>query len=66
MRRNPGSVQRRELVAALRDGGFELVRTHGKHEVWAKGATVIAVPRTLKATGTVRRIVEIIIAEQED
>ena len=59
MRRNPGSVSRRDLVAALREHGWALDRQDGKHEVWKRpGGGRIAVPRTLKGTGTVRRIVE--------
>lgn len=61
-RRNPGSVPRRDLVAALREAGYELARTHGKHEVWKRGPIKIAVPRTLKAPGTVRGIVEVMVA----
>ncbi len=58
MQRNPSTVTRRDLVAALRDAGFELARTRGKHEVWKHGAVKIAVPRTLKGSGTTRSIVE--------
>ena len=61
---NPGSVQRRDLVAALREAGFEIVRTHGKHEIWAKGGASIPVPHTLKSTGVVREIVREIIQER--
>ena len=61
MRRNPGSVSRRDLVAALREAGFEVARTQGKHEIWKSGPFKVAVPRTLKGSGTVRQIVEFIV-----
>ena len=54
MRRNPGSMSRRDLVAVLREAGFELIRTSGKHEAWRHGTVRLAVPRTLKGSGTVR------------
>ena len=67
MRRNPGSVSRRDLVAVLREAGFELARTQGKHEIWKRGPVKIAVPRTLKGTGTVRGIIEaIVMARRQD
>ena len=60
MRRNPGSVSRRELVAALREAGFEVAR-QSKHETWAKGDHVVTVPWTPKGSGTIRAIVTTII-----
>jgi len=60
MRRNPGSVKRRDLVAALRARGWELVR-EGKHEIWALGAAEVQVPRSLKGTGTIRAVIKRII-----
>ena len=61
MRRNPGSVSRRDLIAALHENGWVLDRTTGKHQIFMKGARRAAVPHTLKGTGTIRALVEIII-----
>ena len=62
MRESPGSVRRRDLVRALRENGWELARQGAKHQVWARGRAVVMVPRTLKGTGTIRQIVDQIIA----
>ena len=62
MRRSPGSVSKRDLVAALREHGWELERDRGDHEFWTKaGYRPISVPHTLKGTGTIRGIVGQII-----
>lgn len=60
MRRSPGSVSRRDLVAALREAGYEVAH-RSKHETWANGDSVIAVPWTPKGSGTIRAIVTAII-----
>ena len=62
MRENPGSVKRRDLVQALRENGWALAREGAKHEVWVKGTATVMVARALKGTGTIRRIVDLIIA----
>lgn len=62
MRANPGGVTKRALVAALREHGFTLARRGGKHEVWSNGAVSVMVPRSLKGVGTVRRILDVMIA----
>ncbi|MBT5775103.1 MAG: type II toxin-antitoxin system HicA family toxin [Dehalococcoidia bacterium] len=64
MRRNPGSVKRRQLVAALRARGWVVVR-EGKHEIWANGGTEVQLPHTLKGTGTIRSIVKRVIEQGE-
>ena len=62
MREHPGSVKRRDLVQALRENGWEPAREGAKHQIWAKGTAVLMVPHTLKGTGTIRQIVDQIIA----
>jgi hypothetical protein len=57
LRRNPGSVKRRQLVAALRSRDWVVVR-EGKHEIWARGQAEVQLPRTLKGTGTIRAIIK--------
>ncbi|MCY4455038.1 MAG: type II toxin-antitoxin system HicA family toxin [Chloroflexi bacterium] len=66
MYRNPGSVHRRALVAALESHGWRLVRRSRGHDVYAKSgwAEVVAVPARLKGTGTIRRIVRQIQIEE--
>ena len=64
--RNPGSVHRRTLVAALEEHGWRLVRRAQGHDVYAKTGwpEVVAVPARLKGTGTIRRIVRQIQTEE--
>ena len=57
MRRNPGSVKRRNLVSALSARGWVVVR-EGKHEIWAKAGAELQLPHTLKGTGTIRSIIK--------
>ncbi len=64
MRRHPGSVNHRDLTRALTEHGWELARTAGKHEVWVKGSALVMVPRTVKGTGTIRRILDVMIANE--
>jgi predicted RNA binding protein YcfA (HicA-like mRNA interferase family) len=65
MRANPGSVDRRDLISALRERGYVLAR-QGKHEIWSDGRTApLAIPRTLKGTGTVRKILDQMIEAEE-
>lgn len=67
MRRNPGSVSKRDLDAALRENGWVLERQGAKHEIWSKGdAYSQRVPRSLKGTGTIRRLIETIIASNRE
>lgn len=66
MRRHSGSVRRRDLITAIWERGFRLVRTSGKHETWSNGTAVVAIPRTLKDAGTVRRIVDMVLASAEE
>jgi hypothetical protein len=65
MRANSGSVDRRQLALALRENGFQLAREGAKHEVWSNGTVSVAVPRTLKGIGTIRRILDVVIASRE-
>lgn len=64
--RNPGSVRRRELVAALESRGWQLVRRARGHDIFAKAGwpEAIALPARLKGTGTIRRIVRQIQIEE--
>ena len=66
MYRNPGSVQRRSLIAELGAHGWELARRARGHDIYAKPGwpEVIAVPARLKGTGTIRRIVRQIQTEE--
>ena len=64
MRRNPGSVKRRQLVAALRARGWVVVR-EGKHEIWANSGAEVQLPHTLKGIGTIRSIVKRVIEQGE-
>ncbi len=66
MYRNPGSVSRRVLVAALESRGWELVRRAQGHDIYAKAGwpEIIAVPARLKATGTIRRIIRQVQMEE--
>lgn len=59
MYRNPGSVQRRSLIAELESHSWDLVLRARRHDIYAKPGwpEVIAVPARLKGTGTIRRIV---------
>ena len=38
-------MKRRELIALLEKNGWELKRSDGKHDVYAKGADREAIPR---------------------
>lgn len=38
-------MKRRDVVRALRDAGFVLVRTTGPHDVYGRGIERITVPR---------------------
>ena len=38
-------MKRRDLLRALTAAGFSLIRSQGPHDVYAKGALRIAVPR---------------------
>lgn len=66
MYRNPGSVQRRVLIAELESRSWDLVRRARGHDIYAKPGwpEVIAVPARLKGTGTIRRIVRQIQTEE--
>ncbi len=64
MLRHPGSVKRRELVAALVERGWVVAR-ESKHQIWAHGSATVQVPHTLKGTGTIRAIVKRIIEVEE-
>ena len=64
--RNPGSVHRRTLVAALEEHDCRLIRQSQGHDVYAKTEWpgLVAVPARLKGTGTIRRIVRQIQTEE--
>lgn len=64
MRRNPGSVKRRDLVAALTEHGWTVAR-ESKHQIWTNGSATVQVPHTLKGVGTVRAIVKRMIEVEE-
>lgn len=66
MRQRPGSVKKRDLERALREYGFEVKRSGAKHEVWSNGGVTLMVPRTLKGAGTIRHLVEQIIASRSE
>jgi len=62
MREHPGSVKKRDLVAALTENGWTLRRRDGKHEVWRRqDGGMIFLPRSPKGIGTIREIVDRII-----
>ena len=63
---NPGSVQRRALVAVLESHGWRLVRRSQGHDVSARTGwpEVVAVPARLKGAGTIRRIIRQIQIEE--
>lgn len=48
----------RKMVKALRDAGFEQIRTVGSHSVWANGSISVSVPDGHKtiSPGVVRQI----------
>ena len=51
----------RELVAALRENGFEFLRSgKGSHEIWANPATnkQVTVPRTTKSRHTANDVLK--------
>ena len=64
--RNPGSVHRRALVAALEERDWRLVRRSQGHDVYAKAGwpEIVAVPARLKGTRTIRRIIRQIQIEE--
>ena len=64
--RSPGSVSRRTLVAALDGRGWALVRRAQGHDIYAKAGwpEIISLPARLKGTGTIRRIVRQLQAEE--
>ena len=64
MRRNPGSVKRRDLLGALRERGWVLVR-ESKHQIWATGSVEVQVPHSLKSKWTVQGIVKRMIEVEE-
>ena len=57
-------MKRADLVTALRENGFVVKRRGGKHEIWSNGAVSLIVPRSLKGVGTIRQIVDVIIASR--
>jgi predicted RNA binding protein YcfA (HicA-like mRNA interferase family) len=66
MLRRPGNVTRDDLEAALNERGWTFLRER-KHRTWAKGPRRIAIPKTLKGTGTIRGILkEALDAEGDD
>lgn len=64
MRRNPGTVKRRDLVGALRERGWVVVR-ESKHQIWARGSVEVQVPHSLKSKWTVQGIVKRMIEAEE-
>ncbi len=60
--RNPGSVKRRALVAALSERGWMVLRESGE-QIWEHPSTsaLNRVPRTLKGAGTIRAIIRLMI-----
>ena len=64
--RSPGSVSHRTLVAAIEARGWTRIRRAQGHDIYGKAGwpEVISLPSRLKGTGTIRRIVRQLQAEE--
>lgn len=66
MLRHPHNIRPADLMSAAEERGWVHDRTSGSHLIYRKGAARLSIPQHVRAPGTIRSIIEVLLSEEND